>query len=1090
MFTHLHTHSHYSLLDGLPKIPELIKRAKTLGMTALAITDHGNMYGAIEFYKAATSAGIKPIIGIEAYITSNLYEKQGGTDSDLSHLILLAYNITGYHNLIKLVTISNLEGFYYKPRLDKNVLKKYSEGLICLSGCLNGEIAKLLLADKFIQAQELAYLHQDIFGADNFYLEIQGHLDSLDQIRLNNELIKLSKQTSIPLVATQDSHYLLPEDREAQDVMVCINTGKTINDPNRLNMSSMDLSFISEETIREIFKDLPEAIDNTNIIADRIELYLDFNRKQWLFPNFEIPNQQTPGDYLKQMSYEGLKNKNLDSKVCRDRVDYELDIIIKKGYATYFLVVSDFVNWSRQQGIINTTRGSAAGSFVGYLIGITNLNPLTYQLPFERFLNMFRPLPPDIDMDFADVKRDEVINYIIQKYGKDRVARIVTFGTLMPKAAIRDIVRVLGYPYSFGDKLSKMVPLGKHGMHMTVDEALRVSSELAAWYKSDNQVQRVLDLAKKIEGCVRHASTHAAGTVISAAPLIEHLPLQKEAAGEDIVSQYDMHAIEAVGLVKFDILGIRNLSILGYSRDIIKSTTNITVDLDNIPIDDKPTYDYLAQGHTLGLFQLGSAGMTRYLKALAPNNIFDIMAMVALFRPGPMDAIPDFIKRKHNKRLVKYLDPRLEPILKTSYGVITYQDDVLFIAIELAGYTWEEADKLRKAIGKKIPKEMQAQKEKFLAGCLKHKVKSDIAEKIWQSIEPFAAYGFNKAHAASYALIAYATAYLKAHWTTQFMTAVLTAEAGNIDKVSEAINECEDLGIKVLPPDVNESCESFTYINDKTIRFGLLAIKNLGDETVISIIAERNKGDKFKSLTNLLQRIDAKGFNRKTLEGLIKSGALDTLADRGLMISNLDKLLQYHKDYLKDKESKQESLFDWLDNDHSGSASDNSGSGDNSKNNSNDAVLGFTSQPEVQITKQEKLAWEKEFLGLYISAHPFMDFYEIIKNATIRLIDISNYVDGAQIIVAGILSSVKKIITKKNEQMLFAKLADKFSEVEVVVFPKILNINTSLWNKDNCVIMKAEIFHKDDEVKLTCISAYELSHETVNQALVRLGAQG
>jgi len=1071
MFTHLHVHSHYSLLDGLPKIHDLVKRTKELGMASVALTDHGTMYGAIEFYQKVTEAGIKPIIGLEAYVAPNsLYEKNSKID-DYTHIILLAANLEGYHNLIKLVTISHLEGYYYKPRIDKNLLQKYSSGLICLSGCLNSEMAKLVLADKIDEAEKLARAYRDMFGDGNFYLEIQNHLDSLEQSRVNNELIKLSKQSSIPLALTQDIHYLYQEDREAQDVMVCVNTGRLLSDKNRLNMSAFNLSMTSEAEVRESFSYAPEAVDNTNLIADKCNVALELNKK-WYFMNYDVPSGKNVKDYLKEVAYQAVETRGLNMADVCERIDYELDIINQKGYATYFLVVADYVNFARVNGIISTTRGSAAGSLVGYLLGITNINPLVYHLPFERFLNPSRPTPPDIDVDFADVERGRVIEYITNKYGKDKVAHIVTFGSLQAKAAVRDTVRVMGLPYSLGDKLSKMIPHGKHGFHMTLDEAIRITPDLGNWYQRDDQVHQVLDLAKKIEGCVRHASTHAAGMIISPTPLTDYIPLQKETGGESIITQYDMHCIEAVGLIKVDILGIRNLSILGYARDLIKKTCDVSLDLENLSLDDKTTYDYLSSGHTLGLFQLGSAGMTRYLKELQPSNIFDIMAMISLFRPGPMDSIPDFIKRKHNRKLIKYIDPRLHTILKMSYGIITYQDDVLLIAIQLAGFTWEEADKLRKAMGKKIPQEMAAQKEKFITGCLKGQLAQAKADKLWHLIEPFAAYGFNKAHAASYAMIAYQTAYLKAHWTAEFMTAVLTAESDNADKVAEAILECKSLDINVLPPDINESFENFTYINKGEIRFGILAIKNLGSDIVEKIIKERVAGGRFKTLVDFMQRMCDKGLSKRSLEGLIKSGAMDEFGARTVLIASMDKMLDYCRHYLKTKTSNQDSLFGWLNNSNA-----------SSDRGYDDPLNSFTLESASQVTQEEQLAWEKEYLGLYISGHPFDKFINLVKDVAVSLSSLSERGEGDSVVVAGTLGDIKKIITRSNEQMVFAELTDMLSEAEVVVFPSLFSVSANLWSKNNCVIMLAKISTKDDQIKLLCEQAQELTVDNLNDVV-------
>ncbi|MFA4936665.1 MAG: DNA polymerase III subunit alpha, partial [Patescibacteria group bacterium] len=790
-FIHLHVHSHYSLLDGLPKIPDLVAFAKTLGQEALALTDHGVMYGAIEFYKEATAQGIKPIIGVETYFAHrSLKNKQVRVDDTAYHLVLLAKDLQGYHNLLKLISISHLQGFYYKPRIDFATLKEYHQGLIALSGCLKGNIPQALLAEDTVTAEKLARQYLSIMGEENFYLEIQAHPELPEQINVNQKIAALSKKIGVPMAATNDVHYLRPSDAEAQDILVCIQTGKKVTDENRLNMNKVNTSMKNET---EMLRDLPgfeHAIYQTTEIAKQINLEIPLSKL--FFPNYTTPHGETTEVYLRLLTEDGLTKKypgGVEEQV-RDRLEYELGIIMKKGYAGYFLVVADFVNWARQHEIIATTRGSAAGSLVSYLLGITTINPLTYNLPFERFLNPQRPSPPDIDMDFADNRRDEVIAYVTAKYGTSRVAQIVTFGTMMARAAIRDVGRVLGYPYGQCDRIAKMIPFGHQGFPMTIERALKETSELNALYTEDGEVKRLLELAKKVEGCARHASVHAAGIVISPTPLTDYTPLQMDVDDQHTITQYDMGACEAVGLVKMDFLGIRNLSILGSAIEIIEKTKGVKVDLDNLPLNDEATFSLLAQGNTMGLFQLSSSGMTKYLTELQPTNIYDIMAMVALYRPGPINSIPDFIKRKHNAKLISYLDPRLKDILQTSYGIITFQDDVLLISISIAGYTWEEADKLRKAIGKKIPKEMARQKEKFISGCITGGLTEAKAINLWQLIEPFAAYGFNKAHAASYAIVAYQTAYLKANYPVEFIAALMTAESDDMEKISAAVSEC------------------------------------------------------------------------------------------------------------------------------------------------------------------------------------------------------------------------------------------------------------------------------------------------------------
>src|SRR3989339_55081 len=716
-FIHLHTHSHYSLLDGLSKVDEMVKLAKSYGMNAIGLTDHGNMYGAIEFYKKCKGAGINPIIGVEAYVTpGSRHDKRPGIDTTRYHLTLLAKNATGYKNLVRLVTLSQLEGYYYKPRMDKEILRAHSEGIIALSGCFGGELSRALRNRDMEEAEKVAREHQDIFGKENYYLEIMHHpgVPGIEEVRAG--IIALGKKLDIPLVATQDSHYLHHEDQRAHETLLAIQTNGDLNDENRFSMEADDFSFINTETALEYFKDTPEAVWNTQKIADRCNIELTLGT--WVFPNLKIPEGTTYDSELRRLVYEGISTRGLDKndQTVIDRVEYELKVIHDKGYSPYFLVVGDLLRFARESGILTTVRGSVAGSITTYLLHITHVNPLEYKLPFERFLNPERPSAPDIDMDYADTRREEVINYAKEKYGSDHVAQIGTFGTMMARGAVRDVARALGHPYGIGDRISRLIPEGSQGFPMTIDMALKVEPELADLYKNDPTTKEIIDLAKKLEGCVRHISVHAAGVVIAPTPLYEFTPTQLDPKGGKIISQYDMHAVEDAGLLKFDFLGIRNLSILGDAIRLVAERKGIKINIEQIPVDDLRTFEMLARGETMGLFQLNGAGMTRYLKELKPSTIHDINAMVALYRPGPMECIPDYIARKHRPSLVTYLDPRMKDILAMSYGVITYQDDVMMIAIHLAGYSWLDADKLRKAMGKKIPAEMQAQKIKLLEG--------------------------------------------------------------------------------------------------------------------------------------------------------------------------------------------------------------------------------------------------------------------------------------------------------------------------------------------------------------------------------------
>lgn len=1047
-FTHLHVHSHYSLLDGLAKIPNLVAKAAAFDMKAIALTDHGALYGAMEFYKLAKKSGVKPIIGVEAYVAPRkLSSKQGAPDADYYHLILLAANREGYQNLMKLVTISNLEGYYYKPRIDKEVLARHSLGLIGLSACLRGEVSRSIASGNLPGAFAAASEYRQIFGQGNFFLEVQRTGAGDIQEQVNQGMLKVSTATDIPIIATGDVHYLDLEDRVAQDVMVCVGTGSLASDTDRLDMRKLSLHLASPSEMAKLFSDIPQAVTNSMIVADQVDIDLELGKR--FFPSFSASNDQAPEDYLESLCAQGIAERYQGRPIpleVNTRLKYELDVIKAKGYATYFLVVADFVNWSRKRGIICTTRGSAAGSLAAYALGITTMNPLEYKLPFERFLNPYRPSPPDIDMDFADDRRDEVLEYVSEKYGRNKVAQICTFGTMMARAAIRDVGRVLGIAYSKCDRIAKMIPMGKQGFHMTIDRALEISPDLKALYDTDGETRQILDLAKKLEGCVRHASVHAAGVVIAPTALTDYTPLQLDTDNRHIITQYDMHSVEDAGLVKMDFLGIRNLSILGNAVEIVKKTRGVQIDLQKIPLSDSKTYELLSRGQTMGVFQLGGSGMTRYLVDLKPSNIFDIMAMISLYRPGPMESIPEFITRKHNPAVVQYLDPRLREILDMSYGVITYQEDVLLTAITVAGYTWEEADKLRKAMGKKIPKEMAAQKEKFIDGAVAGGMEVAKAIKLWSLIEPFAAYGFGKAHAASYAIVAYQTAYMKANFPVEFMAAVLSAESGDNEKIAAAVAECLSLGIEVLPPDVNESLANFTVINEQQIRFGLAAIKNLGSDVIAVIITERVSAGQFLSLADFVRRIKTRNFNKKSWEALVKSGSLDRFGDRSQMLANTEMILEYAKTIQNLATAGQSTLF----------------GGAGSVIVSEELFL----KPAPSASESEKLSWEKELLGLYVSSHPLKDHTELLQNYCTPIQALSGAHDNLQCTVGGIITRVQNIITKKGEQMCFADLEDLGGSMELVVFPNTFTQHRALLLPEQIVLVRGKVSDKDGELKL------------------------
>ncbi len=1083
-FVHLHTHSHYSLLDGLAKIDELVERAKNDGAPALALTDHGVMYGCVEFYQKCKKAGIKPIIGVEAYLAPNSRHDKITKEDEKNyyHLILLAKNYDGYKNLIKLTSIAHLEGFYYKPRVDWEVLRKYSGGLIAMTACLGGEIPRLIRIGKPEKAKEKILEYNRLFGRGNFYLEIQDHPELEGQTEVNEKLIEFSRELDVPLVATNDAHYLEKEDAEAQDVLLCLQNKKKKDDRDRMNMTGVDYSLRPGREMAEAFKDVPEAIENTVKIADKCDLELKLGNIQ--LPYFMVPDGEDGNSLLRKWCEEGIKKRYGFSrsavadgapalKEVRERMDYELEVIKKMGWPSYFLIVADFVNWAKKNGIVvGPGRGSAAGSLVCYLTGITNLDPLKYDLLFERFLNPDRVSMPDIDLDFADTRRDEVIQYVEKKYGQDRVAQIITFGTMAARAAVRDVGRVLDYPYDYCDKLAKMIP-----MFMGLDEALKTVPELKEIYKED-AAKKILDFAKKLEGVARHASTHACGVVIAKDPLTEYVPLQHASSSDkSIVSQYSLHPIEDLGLLKMDFLGLKNLTIIESAVKIVKNTRGIDIDIDKIPLDDEKTYKLFRDGETTGVFQFESSGMKRYMRELKPTEFEDIIAMVALYRPGPMEWIPDYIAGKHGKKKPSYLHPKLEPILNKTYGVAIYQEQVMRMARDLAGFTMAEADVLRKAMGKKIPKLLAEQKEKFVDGCVKNGIASALAEKIFSFIEPFAGYGFNRSHAACYALIGYQTAYLKAHWPTEFMAALLTADQQNIDRIAVEIEECRKMGIEVKSPDINQSFGSFTAVTAgteknevvdknaevKTIRFGLKAIKNVGENIADAIIKERKENGPFKDITDFLERVTNKDLNKKSLESLIKSGALDKFAERGQFLANMENLLNFSKEISRSRENGQESLF------------------------SNAPALNVERKiklrPAPPADRRESLAWEKELLGVYISEHPFNEYKKHLENIIEPLAGLAPRAGVKSVNIAGIISNIKKINTRNNEAMLFVKIEDAAGNMEILVFPRLLKETKSIWQEGRAVLCQGKLSDKDKETKLLADKAVLLDLEDIQKSV-------
>jgi len=1050
-FTHLHLHSHYSLLDGLPKIDEILDYTKKLGMDSVALTDHGVLYGAIEFYKKATERGIKPIIGSEIYMAfEKMSQERPNIDDVRYHLILLVKNEEGYKNLVKILTSAHLEGFYYKPRIDEDFLAKHSSGLICLSACLQGRIPKLILAKRIGDAEKMALRYQEIFGKENFYLEIQNHPNIQEQKNVNKVLIDISKKLKIPLVATNDIHYLKPEDAEAQDILMLINTGADHRDPERLTLKSDDFSMKTPEQMLEDFKDFPEAIENTQKIAELCNFKFDLGKTK--LPKFEVPGGKKEEEFLKELCQQGLKKKfgSEPKKEVLDRLEKELEIIKKTGFASYFLIVQDFVNWAKENRIVvGPGRGSVGGSLVAYLLNITSIDPIKYNLLFERFLNPERISLPDIDLDFTDRRRDEVIEYVKQKYGQDRVAQIITFGTMASRAVIRDVGRATGQPYSFCDRIAKMIPFGQ-----SLDETLAKIPEFRQLYESDTNAQKLIEFARKLEGVARHASTHACGVVISAEPLDNIVPLQHPTQDDkSIVTQYEMHAIEDLGLLKMDFLGLKNLTIIEDTLAKIYKIYDRKIDIENIPADDKEVYKLLQKGECIGVFQLESDGMRRYLKQLKPTQLEDIIAMVALYRPGPMQFIPDYIAGKNQKKKIEYFHPKLKPILEKTYGVCIYQEQLMQIARDLAGFSLSEADVLRKAIGKKIKSLLLEQREKIINGMIKNDIEKRIAQKIWEWILPFASYGFNRSHSCAYAQIAYQTAYLKVHFPIEFMSSLLTSEQADVERVGFLIEECKRMGIEVLPPDINESWRNFTAVPEKKqIRFGLLAIKNVGTNFVEAVVKERKEKGHFQSIEDFLLRINSKDLNKKSMESLIKTGAFDKFKERNCLLSNLETILEYNRENKKNLANGQKNLF------------------------SN--IFDFKKEMKLAAVEPakniEKLSWEKELLGLFVTSHPLKDYKGFFEKKSFPIVKINGDIIGRQVKIGGIISNIKKIITKTGKPMLFVNIEDLTDKIEVVAFPSIIERYPTLFQENKIVFVSGRVDNRDGVPKIICDNIEEI----------------
>ncbi len=1055
-FIHLHVHSQYSLLDGAIRFEDLFEEARQLRMESLALTDHGNMFGAIEFYQKAIQHGIKPIVGCEVYVASNSRheKKQGG---EIFHLTLLAKNRTGYHNLAKLVSLAHLEGFYYKPRVDKELLSQYREGLFALSGCMKGEIAVSILNNHLDRALGAAQEYQQIFG-ERFFLEIQNNKVE-GQEKINQETGEIGKKLGIPLVATNDCHYLRREDARAHEVLLCIQTGKTLNDSERMRFSSDEFYLKSAEEMKGLFPQYPEALKNTLKIAEQCNLELRFG--DYHFPNFSPPDGKSLNLYLDELSRKGLRDRLPDIQEPHDkywtRLEKELEIIKSMGFAGYFLIVADFINHAKGIDIpVGPGRGSAAGSLVAYALRITDIDPIRYGLLFERFLNPERISMPDVDVDFCMERRDEVIHYVTEKYGKDNVAQIITFGKMQAKAVVRDVGRALDMPYSEVDRIAKLIP---NTLNITLQQALDQEPALREIQEKDERVRNLISLALSLEGLTRHSSTHAAGVVISNKPLSEYLPLYRGQNGE-VMTQYSMKDVEKIGLIKFDFLGLKTLTVIRKAEELVRKHRDPQFGVESINLGDSQTYQLLGSGAANGVFQLESAGMKELLVKLKPETFEDVIALVALYRPGPLGSgmVDSFIKRKHGLEAADYELPQLEEVLGETYGVIVYQEQVMKIATLLAEFSLGDADVLRRAMGKKIPIEMEKQRERFLDGAQKKHINPEIAERIFELMAKFAEYGFNKSHSAAYALIAFQTAYLKAHYPVEFMAALLTSEVDSTDKIVKYIAECRDMEIEVLPPDVNESWRDFTIVEGR-IRFGLAAVKNVGTGAIDSILAEREKGGDYRSLFDFCRRVDLRRVNKRVLESLIKSGAFDfTGSSRAQLMVALDEVVEKAQNFHRQKESNQLGIFVHLE-DQSQELTEQRG------------LQEVEEWPENQL-----LAFEKEAVGFYITRHPLARFEEEIKRHTHDdTVSILTRQNGSEVTICGVANSLKEIQTRKGDRMAFLSLEDMKGIVEVILFPEVFQASLSHLRDDHPLVVRGVLDLEEENPKIKATEVLPLS---------------
>jgi len=1065
-FVHLHVHSEYSLLDGAAQLEKLVDRAKELKFPAIALTDHGNLFGAIDFYNAAQKAGVKPILGCELYVAPGGRKERGSQDGGYegaNHLTVLVRNRTGYKNLVKLVSRAFLEGFYYKPRVDRELLAQHADGLLVLSGCLNSEVSRMLSAGDAVRARETAGWYQEVFGKDHYFMEVQAH-GLEEQERVMAETLRIAKSIGAPVVGTNDSHYLEGGHARAHEALLCIQTGTNLQDNGRFRFSTQEFYIKSAEEMARVFADLPEACRNTLAVAERCNLTLDFN--QFHLPRYVVPREHTLDSYLHELAHEGLTRRYGASPgdTVEARLASELAVIEKMGFAGYFLVVWDFIRYAREQGIaVGPGRGSSAGSLTAYCLGITNIDPIRYGLLFERFLNPERISMPDMDIDFSDDRRDEVIRYVAERYGRDRVAHIITFGTLGAKAAIRDVGRVLGMPYADVDRIAKLVP--NFPLNITLDDAHQKSLPLAELVRSQANVRELWEIARTLEGCTRHASVHASAVVISDEPLEEYIPLYKDPKRPELITGYAMGPIEKLGLLKMDFLGLRTLTVLANTVALIKESRGLDLDLDRLPLDDKKTYEMLSEAKTFGVFQLESSGMRDALRGLRPEQLEDLIAMVSLYRPGPMELIPDFIQRKHGRSKITYEHPAMEKFTRETYGIMVYQEQIMQIASEMAGFTMGEADILRRAMGKKDRELMAKQREKFITGCRERNTAPAKAERVWELMEKFAGYGFNKSHAAAYGLVAYQTAYFKANYPVEFMAALLTSEMGDTDKIVKYIEECRAMGIQVVPPDVNVSAVQFSVAGD-TVRFGLAAIKNVGEAAMQSILKARSGEGSFKTLEDFCARVDLRLVNRRVVESLIKAGAFDSLGlTRAHLLATTDTALESGQRQQRDRAEGQGSFFEIL------------------------PAAPVRASAPAEITPEwetdQRLAFEKEVLGFYISGHPLARYRGVVEPLGITTsADLAAKGHGARVILFGLANGLKETSTKGGNRMAFFTLEDMEGTVEVTVFPEPFRTAAACLRSGEAVLVRGRV---DDGDKGRVVLAEDV--RLLEQALAESGGR-